>query len=81
MRSGLATGCRNGSKGGGDRDPEGESKSRLARRCRANTGMCERPGQTENVCSPALFEPECRAPEQMRMANAFCRYLELAAEL
>jgi predicted RecB family nuclease len=33
------------------------------------------------VCSPALFEPECRTPEQMRMANAFCRYLELAAEL
>jgi superfamily I DNA and/or RNA helicase len=30
------------------------------------------------VCSPALFEPECRTPEQMRMANAFCRYLEMA---
>jgi superfamily I DNA and/or RNA helicase len=30
------------------------------------------------VCSPALFEPECRTPDQMRMANAFCRYLELA---
>ena len=25
------------------------------------------------VCSPALFEPECRTPEQMKMANAFCR--------
>jgi uncharacterized protein len=33
------------------------------------------------VCSPALFEPECRTPEQMRMANAFCRYLELATDL
>jgi superfamily I DNA and/or RNA helicase len=33
------------------------------------------------VCSPALFEPECRTPEQMRMANAFCRYLELATQL
>ncbi len=33
------------------------------------------------VCSPQLFEPECRTPEQMRMANAFCRYLELATEL
>jgi len=33
------------------------------------------------VGSPALFEPECRTPEQMRMANAFCRYLELAASL
>ena len=33
------------------------------------------------VCSPQLFEPECRTPEQMRMANAFCRYLELARAL
>ena len=33
------------------------------------------------VCSPALFEPECRTPEQMRMANAFCRYLEMAGRL
>jgi predicted RecB family nuclease len=33
------------------------------------------------VCSPALFEPECRTPEQMRMANAFCRYFELATKL
>jgi uncharacterized protein len=30
------------------------------------------------VGSPALFEPECRSPAQMRLANAFCRYLELA---
>lgn len=29
------------------------------------------------VGSPALFEPECRAPRQMKMANGFCRYLEL----
>jgi len=28
--------------------------------------------------SPKLFEPDCRTPEQMRLANAFCRYLELA---
>ena len=33
------------------------------------------------VCSPALFEPECRTPDQMRMANAFCRYLEMATRL
>ena len=33
------------------------------------------------VCSPALFEPECRTPEQMRMANAFCRYSEMAMRL
>ena len=30
------------------------------------------------VGNPQLFEPECRTPDQMRMANAFCRYLELA---
>jgi predicted RecB family nuclease len=30
------------------------------------------------VGNPKLFEPECRTPDQMRMANAFCRYLELA---
>jgi len=30
------------------------------------------------VCSPALFEPECRTPVQMKMANAFCQYLEMA---
>jgi len=30
------------------------------------------------VSSPAIFEAECRTPEQMEMANAFCRYLELA---
>jgi superfamily I DNA and/or RNA helicase len=33
------------------------------------------------VCSPQLFEPECKTPEQMRMANAFCRYLELATTI
>ena len=33
------------------------------------------------VSSPELFEPECRTPEQMRMANAFCRYLEMADEV
>jgi uncharacterized protein len=30
------------------------------------------------VASPRLFEPECRTPEQIRLANAFCRYRELA---
>ncbi len=33
------------------------------------------------VGSPLLFEPECRTPRQMEMANAFCRYRELASEL
>ena len=30
------------------------------------------------VASPRLFEPECQSPRQMQLANAFCRYLELA---
>jgi uncharacterized protein len=30
------------------------------------------------VCSPEVFEAECRNPRQMQLANAFCRYLELA---
>ena len=30
------------------------------------------------VGNPQLFEPVCHTPDQMGMANAFCRYLELA---
>jgi uncharacterized protein len=30
------------------------------------------------VGNPQLFEPDCRTPLQMRLANAFCRYRELA---
>jgi predicted RecB family nuclease len=30
------------------------------------------------VSSPKLFEPECRTPRQMQLANAFCGYLEMA---
>jgi predicted RecB family nuclease len=30
------------------------------------------------VGSPRLFEPECRTPRQMQLANAFCGYLEMA---
>jgi predicted RecB family nuclease len=33
------------------------------------------------VASPRLFEAECRTPRQMQLANAFCRYLELAISL
>ena len=31
------------------------------------------------VASPALFTVQCKAPRQMELANAFCRYLELAS--
>jgi uncharacterized protein len=30
------------------------------------------------VANPALFQPDCRSPAQMRLANAFCRYIEMA---
>ena len=33
------------------------------------------------VGSPELFAPECQTPRQMQLANAFCRYRELAAEI
>jgi len=33
------------------------------------------------VASPRLFEAECRTPRQMQLANAFCRYFELATPL
>ncbi|MCY4283239.1 MAG: TM0106 family RecB-like putative nuclease [Gammaproteobacteria bacterium] len=33
------------------------------------------------VGSPLLFRPECRTPQQMKMANGFCRYMELALKL
>jgi uncharacterized protein len=33
------------------------------------------------VASPALFEPSCETPRQIELANAFCRYLELATTL
>jgi superfamily I DNA and/or RNA helicase len=30
------------------------------------------------VVSPRLFEPECKTPRRMKLANALCRYRELA---
>lgn len=33
------------------------------------------------VATQALFEPECRTPDQMRWANGLCRYRELATEV
>ncbi len=31
------------------------------------------------VANPALFEPDCRTPRQIKLANALCRYVEMAA--
>jgi uncharacterized protein len=33
------------------------------------------------VGSPQLMEPECRTPRQMQLANALCRYAELATTI
>jgi hypothetical protein len=33
------------------------------------------------VGNPRLFEPECHTPQQMRLANSFCRYLEVARQV
>jgi len=30
------------------------------------------------VGNPRLFEPECRSPRQMQLANALCLYREMA---
>jgi uncharacterized protein len=33
------------------------------------------------VANPRLFEPKCRTPRQMQLANAFCRFLEMATRV
>ena len=33
------------------------------------------------ISSPQVFEAECRTPRQILLANALCRYLELAEEI
>jgi uncharacterized protein len=33
------------------------------------------------VGSPKLFEPECRSPRQMQLANALCAFREMAIEV
>ena len=45
--------------------------------CTASTSRLRAPAATI-VASPALLTPDCRTPEQMRLANPFCRFLELA---
>ena len=32
------------------------------------------------VASPRLFEPECKTPRQMKLANALCRFREMAGD-
>lgn len=45
---------------------------------RLNVATSRAQGACVLVASPALLEPDCRTPKQMRLANAFCRYREMA---
>ena len=45
---------------------------------RLNVAISRARGLAVLVCSPALLRLRCHTPEQMRLANAFCRFVELA---
>jgi uncharacterized protein len=45
---------------------------------RLNVAVSRAKGVFILVASPALFEPECRSPHQMQLANALCRLKEFA---
>ncbi len=59
-----------------DEAPHGMSFLYSANRLNVATSRAK--GLCVLVGSPKLFEPECRTPEQMKLANAFCRYREMA---
>ena len=48
---------------------------------RFNVATSRARGAVIVVASPALFEANCRTPEQMRWANGLCRYREVAKQL
>jgi uncharacterized protein len=47
---------------------------------RLNVAMSRARGLAVLVMNPALLAVACRSPEQMRLVNAFCRFVEIAAE-
>ena len=47
---------------------------------RLNVAISRARGLAVLVASPDLLHVACRTPEQMRLVNAFCRYIEIAAE-
>ena len=51
----------------------------LFSRNRLNVAISRAQGLAYLVCSPRLLEVNCRTTEQMRLANALCRFVELAA--
>jgi uncharacterized protein len=48
---------------------------------RFNVATSRARGAVIVVASPALFEADCRTPEQMRWANGLCRYREVAKKI
>jgi superfamily I DNA and/or RNA helicase len=50
----------------------------LYSRHRLNVATSRARGVAVVVASPDLFRVRARTPEQMRLANAFCRFIELA---
>ena len=53
----------------------------LYSRSRLNVATSRARCATILVCSPELLTVEARSPEQMRLANALCQFVELAHEL
>jgi predicted RecB family nuclease len=53
----------------------------LLSRNRLNVAISRAQGLAYLVCSPGLLEVNCRTIDQMRLANALCRFVELATEL
>jgi predicted RecB family nuclease len=47
---------------------------------RFNVAVSRARGRAIVVCSPDLLRVRCRTPEQMRLANALCRFVEVARE-
>ncbi|MEM7500531.1 MAG: TM0106 family RecB-like putative nuclease [Pseudomonadota bacterium] len=62
-----------------DEAPRGMSFLYSANRLNVATSRAK--GLCLLVGNPELFEPECKTPEHIRLANAFCRYRELATEV
>jgi uncharacterized protein len=46
---------------------------------RINVATSRAQCRVELVCSPRLLDADCKTPEQMRLVNALCRFVELAA--
>ena len=46
---------------------------------RLNVALSRARGLAVLVASPALLRVACRSPEEMRLVNAFCRFVEVAA--